>query len=570
MQKSNSLPFSRFLVLALVVGIVGFAVVATVQAAPVSITTKVVNVAPSVGTPSDGGSSASTPTNVGSAVTFTTTATDANHDHYWLAVCKTGGTITPSGTGAAPTCTAGNWCISSSTAASGNANSCTYTALQADSMANNWEAYTCDNSTPSLCSAAYSGTDPNGSPFHVNHPPVIGTVAIGPSYGSSASVDPGNGSTGAVYFRVSVTDPDTEGTADTVDMYVCTNATTSFSPSTGACTGGAVLCSTTGVASGSNADCNVSNLAPVPTAHGSNNVKIYLRDSSSTRLPDNGSSNSQSYSVTDVAPTASGFSIGQNPLIPSAGSSVNQTYTATLTDNNGYTDITLASGAIYVAPATLTGTGVCTTASEINCYNASSCALSGGSGATVTATCGGAGNLITTWFNISPSASWKAHLNAVSDLGTTSMATEGTFTVNALNAIGVAEASVPYSSLTPGGASSSQVTTLQNAGNIITDVLISGTDMTSGGNTIPRSQQHWAPVTGFTWGVSDYSLLQTASIGGAAAGCSDRTIAVTTDHSVYTTSQIFWKIKIPSAQATGTYSGTNYFSATPNDCSGGI
>lgn len=569
MQGSkNKKTFSQFLVLTLAVSI--FGVIATAVYADtqdnLNITINVANNAPSVGTPSDGGSTASTPTNVGTNVTFTTTGTDPNSETYWLAICKTGGTITADGAGGAPTCTAGNWCISSSAVASGSQNSCTYGAQQVDSMSNAWEAYVCDsNSADSKCSSS-SGGD---SPFNVNHPPVIGTVAIGPSYGSTANVAPGNETTGKVYFRVGVTDPDSETPQDTIDMFACSDATTSFNPSTGACTGGTVLCSVTDVTTGTNADCTDDNLAAIPIAHGSNNVKIYLRDSSSTKLQDGGTNNSQSFSVTDVAPTAAGFNIGTNPIIPLAGSSVTQSYTATLTDNNGYADIESAFGAIYVSPATLTGTGTCTTDSELNCYDTAVCNLSDGSGANVTVTCGVVGNLFTTWFNITPSSSWKAHVSAVG-ASTYSLDAEGTFTVNALNAISIDEASIPYGTLALGGTSSSKTITLQNAGNTITDVLIQGNLMVSGGNNIPRAQQHWAPSSGFTWGSNDYTLLETASVGTAANGCADRSIAVTTDHTSYTTSQIFWKLKIPDTQAAGTYNGTNYFYATPNDCSGGV
>lgn len=574
MEINTKKSFSKLLGLALVVSILGAIVAVKVYAAQVDLTTTITNSAPTwAANPSDGSSYLTTPTNVGAAVTFTGTATDANGNGYWLAVCKTGGTITPSGTGAAPVCTAGNWCISSSASATGVANTCSYTALQTDPMSNNWEAYACDNNASgSTCSSAYTGTEPTGSPFHVNHPPVIGTVAIGPSYGSTSSVDPGNGTTGVVYFRVGVTDPDSEGTQDTIDMYACDSAST-FDATT-LCSG-TTYCSVTGVATGTNADCNNTTLAPIPTTHGSKSVKIFLRDNSSTKLKDAGTSNTQSYSVTDVAPTASAFSFtsGYNPLNPSAGASVNQAYTATITDNNGYADVTTASGAIYVSPGTLTGAGACTTASELNCYNATSCPLTGGSGATVTATCGGAGNLITTWFNIAPSASWKAHLNAVSDLGTTSMATEGTFTVSALAAVGTAESSINYGSLATGGTSAAMTTTIQNAGNVIADALVDGDLMctdyaTCAGSTIARAQQHWSPTSSWTWGSSDYALIENASVGTETAGCSNRSIAVTTNHSTYTTSPLYWKIQIPSVQATGSYTGRNYFIGTANDCTG--
>lgn len=564
----NKIIASKFLATALIAAVFGF-VISTVYAATtddLDLTINVQEVTPSIGSPTDNGSATSTPTNVGTNVTFSTTATDPNSDNYWLAICKTGGTITPGTSGAAPTCTAGDWCISSSAVASGVQNSCTYQAQQSDSETNNWEAYVCDDdTTTSSCTSADSGD----SPFNVNHPPVIGTVTIGPSYGSSTSVDPGNGTTGVVYFQVGVTDPDTNGGQDTIDMYVCSNSTTSFNPGTGTCTGGTSYCSDLAVTSGTNAQCSVSNLAAIPTAHGTYNVKIYLRDNSSTKLADDGTNNLHSYSVTDVAPTVAGYSYGYNPLVPVAGSSVNQTFSATLSDDNGYDDITSASGAIYVSPATLTGSGTCTTDSELNCYDTPSCSLTGGSGADVTVNCGAAGNEIITWFNIKPSAEWHTHVNAVTDLGTSSLATEGTFTVNSLNAVGVAEATIAYGTLALGGTSTSKTTTIQNAGNIVTDALVRGDNMISGGNAIGREQQHWSPTSSFIWGSNDYTLLETASVGSAVNGCSDRTISVTSDHTTYTTSPLYWKLKIPAIQPSGTYTGTNYFSATPNNCTGG-
>lgn len=577
MSKIHSSILSEIILPALLAGVLGYALAA--HAASFSVTTTFVNAAPSFSVaPSDGGSSTSTPTNVGTNITFTATATDSNHDSYWLAICKTGGSITPSGSGGAPTCTAGNWCISSS-AVSGDgshANTCAYTTQQSDSQTDNWEAYVCDNRTPSLCSAANTGSGSTGSPFGVNHPPVIGTIYAGSSYGSNASVDPGNGGTGAVYFQAGVTDPDT---GNTIDMYVCTNATTSFDPSTGTCTGGSTICSQTGVSSGGNAQCT-SNLAPIPTAHGSNPVKIWLRDNSSTKMANTVST--PSYTVTDVTPTISSFSFtgGYTTLSPVMNSSVNQVFSATLTDNNGYTDITLPVGAIYVSPATLNSSGQCSTASEINCYNATgNCAFSNGSGASVTVTCGGSGNLITTWYNIAPSSSWKAHMATTSDLGVTSYSTEGTFTVNTANYMEFSETTVAYGTLQAGQTSSSQTTTFLNEGNIINDALISGSNMCTDYPTcsstpplspISRSQEHWSPVSSWTWGTSDYALVQTASVGSAVNGCSDRTIAVTTAHATPTSSAIYWKIQIPNPQPTGTYPGSMTVSPTPNDCSGGV
>lgn len=115
-------------------------------------------------TPSDGGSSASVPTLAGNNIDFSITATDAQSDNYYLAICKTNA-ITANNE-AAPTCGGANWCVSGSTA-SGSQALCDYETIAGDVGENDWYAFVCDHNIESACSVAMQGSGDNGSPFVV-------------------------------------------------------------------------------------------------------------------------------------------------------------------------------------------------------------------------------------------------------------------------------------------------------------------------------------------------------------------------------------------------------------------
>ena len=82
-----------------------------------------------------------TPTNVGSNVTFQATGTDQNSEDYYLAVCTTDAVTAVNSN--APTCDVGTWCVSSA-ASSGSQASCTYEALVGNAESNAWFAFVCD------------------------------------------------------------------------------------------------------------------------------------------------------------------------------------------------------------------------------------------------------------------------------------------------------------------------------------------------------------------------------------------------------------------------------------------
>jgi cysteine-rich repeat protein len=543
----------------------------------VSTTLGILNQPPAfVSGPSDGGSDGTNPTKVGDPVTFYATASDPNGDPYYVAICKTAA-VTPHA-GAAPTCDGGSWGNVTVATASGNAITPMSYIVTSSEMDETfaWYAYACDgngaggSSDPDhQCSAyAQGGSEPGtpgASPFHVDHRPVIGTVWVGNSYGSNNSVDPG----GTVYVRAAVTDSDTDTTPDTISMYVC--STDAFAG--GACESGKQLCTVGGISSGENADCSVAGIVPIPTAHGSYPLYVFLKDSHN--FADDGTANIHNYSVTDVPPSIGTYTV--NDISPVAGGSVDTSFTVTVTDNNGNNDITAVDGILYDTAAGLSlSSGDCpgSATNETNCYRRPACSLGTQSGAlaSLTATC----DAITTWFDIDPTSPglWKAKARATDQTGTVIGADSATdINVASLSAVAVAESSLAYGGIAVGGISAASLpATLSNVGNIPIDIGIHGSDMSDGGgHSIAASYQHWAVSSGFAYGISDHFLLVSETVpGNASQGCANESLAVRPAHG-YSSSdtQLFWKLKIPALQPTGAYSGSDTFTSIVDGlCSG--
>ncbi len=165
------------------------------------------NTAPSITVaPSDGGSSATTPTNAGSNVVFTATATDTESDSWYLALCTTSAVTAHNG--AAPTCDVDKWCISGSTA-SGSGATCNYATSASDAETNAWYAFACDNNASAACSAVAQGSGDTGSPFVVNHAPSFSAISNTSGYLKAGDT---------VTFTSTASDADT---SSTVTLYVC-------------------------------------------------------------------------------------------------------------------------------------------------------------------------------------------------------------------------------------------------------------------------------------------------------------------------------------------------------------
>ena len=165
------------------------------------------NTAPTTSTISEL-STAVSPTNVGSAVTFSGNISDPDtDDQVRLTICKT------DAIDASSQCTGGAWCYdpSSTTWQAEGAASCDYTALAGDTSSSSWYAYACDDSNACTNMAEDDGT------FYVNHEPVTGAIF------SDADAVPGKNVGQDITFTMPFVDSDT----DNAKIHVCkTNAIT--------------------------------------------------------------------------------------------------------------------------------------------------------------------------------------------------------------------------------------------------------------------------------------------------------------------------------------------------------
>jgi hypothetical protein len=530
--------------------------------------------------PSDNGSDGTNPTNAGSNVTLTASASDPNADTWYVAFCKTNA-ITPT-SGGAPSCPGGNWAISGPRTNSDGSATLTYSTSESDAESNAWYAFVCDGNGAGgagdpdhQCSASSQGST-SPSPFNVNHAPTFGTVLVGSATGGTGDIVPGS----TVYFHLNanggangIDDNDSNTAQDTVRVYLCDSDTTGMS-TPGTCTGGSLICeqdtpfnpNTTAF------ECSSSSLTPIPTAHGDYHFKVFAFDSHDFAAT---GTTQQSYTVQDVPPTVGTYEV--NDISPTAGGSVDTSFTVTVTDNNGSNDITSVDGILYdtAAGLTLSG-GDCpgSATNEQNCYRRPTCTLGTQSGtqANLTVTC----DAITTWFNIDPTSPgvWKAKARVTDQTGTVVGAdSSSAITVSPLSAMAVDESSLAYGGIAVGSVSPTSLpATLANVGNVAIDIGIHGSDMSDGNShTIAASNQHWATSSGFTYGEGDHSLVNSETVpGNASQGCANESLAVRPTHgSPSTDTQLFWRLMIPALQPTGTYSGSDTFTSVVDGlCSG--
>jgi len=588
--------FSKVILLALVASVFMVPHLVLAGLTP-STSTNVSNDTPVLGTPSDGGSSATAPTNVGSNVTFTATATDANGDQYRLIICKNGSAPTP---GLTPECNGGasnRWALSAATN-SGVQASATYIALLADAQTNDWYAFACDYLSSGSCSAPQQGSGDTGSPFHVNHAPTFGTVLVGDTTGGTGLIHPTHPTTDTVYFHLNadggvngIDDNDNDTTQDTVRVYICNAATTGMT-TPGTCTGGTLICSQSTPFDPNTTpfECSSASIMTPPVPHGAYNYKIFVFDSHD--FAGTGTT-SQSFTVQNTPPyivDSNSYTVSDINTIPSGGS-VDKSYSLIVKDDNGDTDLTGTTAVLYnTGTETLTG-GTCTGGADENeCYiltGPSTCTLSNQTGADVdtTATCNftAANNSSQIWFNALPNAAWKLHANPTDGTPVTDQASSNNILVIANAALDIPEGSIAYGVLALGTTStiaSENTVTLQNKGNVVFDMLISGTSMCTDAPTclsdathtpMLSTQQRWrdeSTTFGSTFTVG-HQLQTSATAGGSAdQGCSDRDLAIRTTHTGTGLDQsIYWRIQIPSTDVlAGSYTGTNTFATTTISC----
>ena len=357
-SKTTIISFLRASLLLAIV-ITSFLVIRKFQVNAESITTSVTvgNSAPTftAGPAENPASSTTSPTNVGSSITFQATATDANNNNYYLIVCSTN-SVTP-GSGAAPTCGATTYCTSTSTA-SGTQASCSKSALAGDSASNTWYAFVCDGiASGSACSTASQGSGDSGSPFIVNHVPTFSSPT------NNSPVNPG----ATVTWTSTASDPD----SNNVMLLVC--KTTGISGNT--CTGGA-WCTSSLVSSNPSCGYNVPSVNP----DGANNAYVYIIDQFNFPSTSGSQGSNVPFTINNVAPTVSAVTINGGSAIDLVESSTKSvTLTATVSDNNSCSgEISTVYGYVYRSGITYAGCDTAGEANNNNCYPEISCSLVGG------------------------------------------------------------------------------------------------------------------------------------------------------------------------------------------------
>lgn len=519
-----------------------------VEADPVTTTVTVGNSAPSftVNPAESPASDGTTPTNVGSAITFQATATDSNSENYYLAICKTNSVTAVNG--GAPTCGGGNWCISTSTT-SGSQASCSYTALVGDAESNAWFAFVCDgNASAANCSSSNQGSGSSGSPFKVNHAPTFNTIT------NNSPQNPGASVTWST--NTSTTDADTDTVADTVKLVICKTAGVSG----GDCDGGAGdrWCESSLVTN--NPSCSYS--VPTPTVDQSYAAYAYLFDNHNFGATGGNQGASSDYVVNNVAPVVSAVTLnGGSDITLTEGTTTSVTIGGTITDNNSCQDISAVESSLYRSAVTYTS---CDTNGEDNnnsCYAVITCSVVGAGN-----TCTGASDAsadyectVSVQFHadptvagtLYPSENWLSTVKATDDDAATDTE-EVAAGVEMNTVVGYdVTAAIGYGSLNVGQSNDplDKTTTITATGNVGLDQELSGTNMTSGGDTINVNKQKYALAT------------STAYASGTALSGSATEVELncqkTTTTGTPSTKDTWWGLEIPVGTPPGSYSGTN-------------
>jgi hypothetical protein len=494
-------------------------------------------------------STTTSPTNVGSTVTFAATGTDGNGDNYYLAICKTD--AISANNQAVPTCTGGNWCISTSTTSASEA-SCGYGTVSAAAESNAWFAFVCDYSTASTCSVSSQGAGDSGSPFEVNHSPSFPTI------NNNSPLDPG--STMTWTSAVGVSDSDTN---DTVKLLVC--KTTGVSGSS--CDGGT---SDTWCASNlgsSSPTCGIG--ISIPTADTSYNAYAYVFDMHNFAASGANQGVGASYVVNNIAPVISAISVnGGSTITLNESSTAPVVLGATITDNNGCTDLSTITGDIYRSGV---GNSNCDAGGEANynnCYPALSCSVAGGN------TCDGATDPSASYqctANLKNYAdptdsnttydgqTWKDTFHAVDNNSVSDTLEIGSGVVlNSLLAMDIGS-SLAYGNVSTGQTVDplSKLTVITATGNVGLDQELSGVDMSDGStHTIAVGYQKYALSASTAYAVG---TTLTTSATESELNCTKTT------SDTGSTKPTYWGISIPQGTFAASYSGTNTITAVKGE-----
>jgi hypothetical protein len=515
-------------------------------------------------TPSDNDSASTSPTNLGSNVVFTATASSSpgENDDYYLAICQTN-SIT-AGIDTSPTCNGGEWCISDLASSTEEA-SCTYTAAtSSEELA--WWAFVCDK-YPGFgvgkCSAGSQGTGnmDNNSPFAVNHPPTFTSVIT-----RNDGKDPGS----TFVIETTSSDSDSFGGNDRISLYVClTDAATGGA----SCDGGGVdeVCiepDPVGLGSTTpNLMCSFIDTAPTPA--GSTTYYAFIFDEHNLGATTNSLSNY--WTINNVSPTIGSLILNEDneiELFLKPSTTTVQLVNSNVDDQNGCADLESATGRIYMSNAS--GGSNCV-ADDNDCYHigVSGCVISGcggGSDTTAVFTCTAdlEYHAIPTDSD-DPNNPWKVYnwlgyiyiYDGENYVASTSLGVE----LGTITGLEVVETDIDFGAGFEVGENTgtdNSTTTIINIGNSPINTDVSGTHMS--GN--PSGQ---LDVDNMKWDLTgnfDYAASGTALLLSDKPANIDAPKATTTSYDVK--DEIYWGIGIPFGTDASTFTGVNSFIVRPD------
>jgi len=230
--------------------------------------------------------------------------------------------------------------------------------------------------------------------------------------------------------------------------------------------------------------------------------------------------------------------------------------TTTITDDNGYGDITSVTSTLFLNN-TSTACGSVAASNPNWCYYISNGTANG---TCVTSSCTGLNCVVTcsayVWFLAEPTTpttsysgkQWQMSITAKDAYGSTSVSGTTGQALNTLYSFDLGS-TIAYGTVAVGATSNQQTVNATNTGNFAIDFQMSGVNMTSTANTIAVGQQHYSSTTGFQY----------------ASGITLTTSAVSfnvdmqksTATSTPTGELVYWMIQIPTSTTYGTYTGTN-------------
>jgi hypothetical protein len=235
--------------------------------------------------------------------------------------------------------------------------------------------------------------------------------------------------------------------------------------------------------------------------------------------------------------------------------------TTTVTDFNGFADLTHATATFY-----RTSVGASCTADNNNCYRPST-----GTGGCVFSNCSGNSCLLTcsanVFFHADPTdfgtyagQEWFAFLEAEDASGGYGFNTSPGVELATLRAITV-DAQINYGSLEPSTDTGAvnPTSTVRNLGNVAIDVEVEGTDLTNAFTSIiPAAQQKFSTST-FTY-TGCVSCIQLSSTTPSEAGLN---LAKPANITPPVEAPVYWGIAVPFGISGTAHTGTNLF--TPID-----